>query len=84
MDLDAVSGGEWDRLWYGCIRLVMEQLLEFRFDFDSIRLIEIESISFEIIENFSYCPALNRAVKCFMQSVNKHSKTKKNFNRVTV
>jgi len=54
---------------------MMERLLEFRFDFDSIRLIETEPISFEIIENFDYCPALNKAVKYFMQSVNKHSKT---------
>jgi len=43
--------------------VVMERLLEFRFDFDLIRLIEIESISFEIIKNFDYCPALDKAVK---------------------
>jgi len=27
---------------------------------------EIEFISFEIIENFDYCPALDKAVKYFM------------------
>ena len=46
--------------------VVMERLSEFRFDFNSIRLIEIESISFEIIENFDYCAALDKAVKYLM------------------
>jgi len=55
----------------------MERLSEFRFDFDSIRLIEIESISFEIIENLDYCPALDKAVKYLMQSVNKKTKQRK-------
>jgi len=62
----------------------MERLLEFRFDFNSIQLIEIESISFEIIDNFDYCPALNKAVKYFLQSVNKDCKMKKNVDKVTV
>jgi len=49
-----------------------------------IRLIEIESISFEIIENFDYCPTQNKVVKYFMRNVNIHSKTKKNVDKVTV
>ena len=49
-----------------------------------IRLTEMESISFEIIENFDYCPTLNKVVKYFMRNVNIHSKTKKNVDKVTV
>jgi len=58
----------------------MDRLSEFRFDFNKI---ETESISFEIINKFDYCPALNKAIKYVMRSVKKYYKTKKNVDRVT-
>jgi len=74
----------------------MELLLQFQFDLNSIRLagilwkmfifisIQIESISFEIIKNFDYCPTLNKPLNILCQVLNKHSKTKENVDRVTV
>jgi len=44
------------------LAVVMERLLEFRFDLINRNLIDFISI----IENFDYCPALDKAVKCFI------------------